>query len=192
MKFEDLKLPDLSGPSLVVAIHTARAVYDQMREHYEDDKKQPTPAWRLPDPPPGQQWHRTDWTADMLPEGYRPLLKGEDMQDGDERLFWGRWEIKSHGCGWFFENADEHHVLGRTRRPLPAPVEYIPLEPEGVQPGSVVRCVGATWWKQVTGVRAENITVCAAGNLSWQELADIWEILRPGNKTWEPCKKPKA
>lgn len=79
---------------------------------------QPAPEWRLPDPPPGQQWHRDDWTQDMLPEGYRPLLLGEDMQIGDERYFNGKWETKTTNCGWVFENADEYHVPGRTSRPM--------------------------------------------------------------------------
>lgn len=269
MKFEDLKLPqfDLAFDRCEDRDRVARAVYDQMCEHYEAklaeankcpqelleyvqqffkvaqqgreagerlraaigrDKpenlrprlseqtqkeierlwpevaaaiceacgwQKPAPEWRLPDPPPGQQWHRTDWTQDMLPEGYRPLLLGEPWVKGDEIM-------RVSGQSWHVAGAWRHDLLNdgaekdsarlRTRRPLPAPVEYVPLEPSDIQPGSVVRCIGATWWKQVTGVRAENVTVCAAGNLSWQTLADGWEIRRPGSPTWEPCKKPKA
>ncbi len=250
MKFEDLKLPTLD---LVVEDRerVARAVYHQMRDHYEREEPaeelfehpdmpgkkfrrlkvgevrertdfacsvnpnstwvscatygyavgeneachyyrevpQPAKEWRLPAPPPGRQWHRTDWTQDMLPEGYRPLLLGEVEQRQDEVLIDGEW---STGPLSTKNGAQRIDFLRRTRRPLPAPVEYIPLGPEDVQPGSVVRTIGASWWKQVTGVRAENATVCAAGNLSWPELANKWEILRPGSSTWEPCKKPKA
>jgi hypothetical protein len=32
---------------------------------------------------PGEAWHRTDFTPDMLPEGWRPLLLGEKEQSGD-------------------------------------------------------------------------------------------------------------
>jgi hypothetical protein len=212
MKFEDLKLPPTSSVDFVwrrskapdlaktegVVHLVAHWVYEQMHAHYEaklvEANKRPQPAheWRLPDPPPGEQWHRDDWTQDMLPEGYRPLLLGEKPENGDSWF--------STGCScWLdltectdIEIANKAWAHTRTRRPLPAPVEYVPLEPGDIQPGSVVRCIGATWWKQVTGVRAENITVCAAGNLSWQALADSWEILRPGSTTWEPCKKPKA
>jgi hypothetical protein len=45
---------------------------------------EPAPTWKLPDPPANQQWHRNDWTEEMLSAGYRPLLRGEPMADGDE------------------------------------------------------------------------------------------------------------
>jgi hypothetical protein len=74
-------------------------------------------TWTLP---PGD-WHRVDWTEDMLPEGYRPLLLDEKIEDGDER--------NSRGEGVFFalphgsnppERADEYCTHFRTRRPLPS------------------------------------------------------------------------
>lgn len=33
---------------------------------------------------PGEAWHRTDWTSDMLPEGWRPLLLGETPMAEDQ------------------------------------------------------------------------------------------------------------
>lgn len=78
-------------------------------------KAPPSPAWRLPDPPPGMQWHRTDWTEEMLPDGYRPLLLEET---GECEVF----------CGdeWFDLTKSEEviptledHDHCRTRRPLP-------------------------------------------------------------------------
>lgn len=65
----------------------------------------------------GEQWHRSDFTLEMLPEGYRPLLKGEVEQDGDE--FFGptsREWIDSPDARKVVD--DRHHV--RTTRPLPA------------------------------------------------------------------------
>lgn len=44
----------------------------------------PTKPWTLPPPPEGQQWHRTDWTEEMLPKGYRPLLLEEKDEIGDD------------------------------------------------------------------------------------------------------------
>ncbi len=229
MKFEDLKKPwplEFYGKLTLTqthlhAIHTyvdavVRAVYDQMREHYEAklaawidpscgclrspdvDRNtpcpecKPAPEWRLPDPPPGQQWHRDDWTQDMLPEGYRPLLASEIDDKKHPDIAWlpesgWRWRLENANDGWYAEDGG----WLRTRRPLPAPVEYIPIGPEDVPPGSVVRVIGASWWKQVVGVRSENINVGGAGNLNWLELANNWEILRPGSSTWEPCKKIK-
>lgn len=82
-------------------------------------KAQPAKAWRLPDPPPGMAWHRTDWTEEMLPEGWRPFLRGENSETGDQV-----WEF---GIGpWkqaFVEKAHEDYARLRTRRPLPLPPE---------------------------------------------------------------------
>ena len=37
-------------------------------------------AFTLPPPPPGMRWHREGgWTADDLPQGYRPLVAGEPL-----------------------------------------------------------------------------------------------------------------
>lgn len=190
MKFEDLKLPDLSGPSLVVAIHAARAVYDQMRAHYEADKH-PAPEWRLPDPPPGQQWHRDDWTQDMLPEGYRPLLLGEPCNANDFFFdcFDREWRVSCAGS--VGDAVQAHWAHTRTRRPLPEPVEYVPLEPGDVPPGSAVRKIGNQTWRLVTRVE-EDCFGTSAGTFDWCDLAERCEILRPGSTTWEPCKKPKA
>jgi len=46
----------------------------------EVEKPEPQ-SFQLPPPPPGKQWHREDgWTAEMLPQGYRPLIEGEKLQ----------------------------------------------------------------------------------------------------------------
>lgn len=80
--------------------------------------------WSLPAPPAGQAWHRQDgWTAEMLPEGYRPLLLGEPWIRGDEIL-------RNGILPWAIAGAELHDSLNaitkpetahcRTRRPLPA------------------------------------------------------------------------
>ena len=191
LKFEDLKLPTVIGGTVAreMCEEVARVVYEQMRDHYENEPEQTAPEWRLPDPPPGKEWHRTDWTEDMLPEGYRPLLLGEEVKIGDEWTPSHIWTEQIYDGVCPPERYEK--LWHRTRRPLPAPVEYVPLGPEDVPPGSVVRTIGAEWWKQVAGVRKENIIIAGAGNLSWQVLAKDWVILRPGIQTWEPCKKLK-
>lgn len=81
---------------------------------------QPQP-WSLPAPPPGRQWHRTDWTQEMLPEGTRPLLLGEWNDVGDEILPAQGGHL--YGEGWQEAEtnyqADENTWHLRTRRPLP-------------------------------------------------------------------------
>lgn len=56
-------------------------------------KPEPAEKWTLPAPPEGQQWHRTDWTQDMLEGGWRPLLKGEKMQSETDAY-------SKHGTSW--------------------------------------------------------------------------------------------
>jgi hypothetical protein len=88
-------------------------------ENYEPE------PWRLSDPPEGQKWHRDDWTEDMLPGGYRPLLLGETRESEDEFLFepYGcasRWRI-SGGVPSCVNEADPAWCHHRTKRPLPEP-----------------------------------------------------------------------
>jgi hypothetical protein len=88
-------------------------------ENYEPE------PWKLSDPPEGQKWHRDDWTEDMLPEGYRPLLLGETRESEDEFLFepYGcasKWRI-SGGVPSCVNEADPAWCHHRTKRPLPEP-----------------------------------------------------------------------
>jgi len=81
----------------------------------------PEPQWKLPDPPEGQKWHRDDWTEDMLPEGYRPLLFGEVWCRSDEYYSNGRWQERRH-TNWLGQAVDEYALYPcRTKRPLPEP-----------------------------------------------------------------------
>jgi hypothetical protein len=88
--------------------------------------KQPEP-WKLPEPPAGQEWHRTDWTQEMLPEGWRPLLQGEKCKAGDE---WASWT--SLGLPKWTPAALDHISFpsshSRTRRPLPQPADPVGIE----------------------------------------------------------------
>ena len=65
----------------------------------------PLSTWPLPEEPEwtlgnsvngftlseGQQWHRLDWTREMLPEGWRPHIDGEAIEEGDEWLSHAGW-----------------------------------------------------------------------------------------------------
>lgn len=83
---------------------------------FGEDQLEPAP-WKLPEPPEGMQWHRVDWTREMLPEGWRPILKGEPYlpSGGDQRLYGGSWE----SGGIDLREADWHNTNLRTHRPLP-------------------------------------------------------------------------
>jgi hypothetical protein len=66
---------------------------------------------------PGEAWHRTDFTPDMLPEGWRPLLLGEYIVQGDAFYWQTCWRFVKED----FMPAQTGHCLNRTRRPLPPP-----------------------------------------------------------------------
>lgn len=83
--------------------------------------------WTLPPPfvipplPEGMEYHRVDgWSKEMLPEGYRPLLKGERMQkDTDSFRFPNESEWTTvYGLDGYFA---EQGKFVRTTRPLPEP-----------------------------------------------------------------------
>lgn len=62
-----------------------------------------------------QEWHRLDgWTQEMLPAGWRPLLKGEVKAEMDQSNYYGKW-LPVFFPGKVVHNRD--HC--RTQRPLP-------------------------------------------------------------------------
>ena len=79
--------------------------------------------WSLPPPPDGMKWHRDDWTEEMLPEGWRPLLEGERIQSGDEGIASGVGFSLIRTC---VGNLPEFQA--RTKRPLPQPDPYAELK----------------------------------------------------------------
>lgn len=150
-------------------------------------------------PPPYGSWHRSDWSPEMLPDGWRPFLLGED---GEGELFWaGKWEainenyLKTSACGLTPHN--------RTRRPLPpAPEkekepEWVELGPDDVPPNAVFRhwLWNAIRWFDAEYVSVEGVGIPCIGLMNrfatWSELFDKWEISRDNGKTWEACKKIK-
>lgn len=99
--------------------------------------------WTLPELPPGQAWHRTDWSESMLPEGWRPLLKGELNEDGDEgfnhkgsmpgELDWAKLVLEQIPA-----NCTHTHL--RTRRPLPPATPEPRVVPPAVVPWTRETC----------------------------------------------------
>lgn len=80
------------------------------------------PPLRLPPPPLGMQWHRTDgWQEGDLPQGWRPLVLNEQEQDVDQ---WAGLEVRSGMRYWYYNTSDDnarclpHFYHRRTRRPL--------------------------------------------------------------------------
>lgn len=156
-------------------------------------------------PPFGQWWLAKQFVPEMLAEGHRPMLEGEKIQGGDEYSHNSkRWRAHPTGqltsaIGCRLTPDSVTWVLHRTKRPLPpAPVEeWVPLSAEDVPPGSVFRHQS----RHSPRLR-QFVEVCDTG-VSWVEsdgqlrhcyfslLADEWQILRPGQTEWAPCRKPK-
>jgi hypothetical protein len=67
----------------------------------------------------GQEWHRDDFTTDMVPPGWRPLLLGEKADHHEDK-----WYDPDDG-DWnnYPDTAPANHTSyhRRTRRPLPDP-----------------------------------------------------------------------
>ena len=152
------------------------------------------PAWKLPDPPAGKQWQRDGWEEKMLPDGYRPLLKGESEEVGDEfRHSNGDWEkIDKQNLE---QDTSIYTLFRRTRRPLPVEPVMVPLGPEDVPPGSVLRWCGEVYWQAIVGTepwgvyRVQNDRI---GLITWEVLnSPYWTIKRPTDTDWQPCKKIK-
>jgi hypothetical protein len=151
--------------------------------------------WSLPAPPAGQQWHRTDWTEDMLPEGWRPLLKGEIQHVGDEYRGQVNW-FSTGEVGTIIRSPGHY----RTRRPLPTPPRMVPLTREDVPNGSVFRSPSGSDFPPVK-IGNHRIGVMMTReyvDLSWLQLKDLrWLIHRPGDNygdgmpRFRKCEKPE-
>lgn len=77
--------------------------------------------WKLPDPPAGRKWHREDWTQEMLPDGWRPLLAGEAREIGDKT---GSIIVVVYPACENKANSRWTHTS--TTRPLPEPFIQVP------------------------------------------------------------------
>jgi hypothetical protein len=157
------------------------------------------PAWKLPDPPAGRQWHRTDWTEEMLQEGWRPLLLGEKLQTQTDEMspkVPTNWET-IYGLVGDSVNELSDYWFFRTRRPLPTEPVMVPLVQSDVDithkfryaahqgddwlPPIGVDCTGVTFGSESRGIF----------RVPFDELKDSWQIKRPG-QDWQPCSKPSA
>lgn len=135
--------------------------------------------------------HRDDFTEDMLPDGWRPQMEGERQEKGDEFLdVDGAWRAD------VIIGSTSHSFQGhrRTRRPLPEVKKPVPLGPEDVPPGSVIRSKGINGWGAILAVNKSGIWTISQetreveGPYSFAEIMKD-EISRDGGKTWEACSK---
>ena len=149
---------------------------------------------------PGQRWHRTDWTRDMLPEGTRPLLDCEERENEDEWSYPdGIWrKVKQYGPAGLVVDANHAHC--RTTRqlpPAPAPApELVPLEPWDVPPGSAVRHPGVNGWEMVLLADGERVQTFTSSwkyeELMGHHLHRPGDVASDGTPLWRPMRKPRG
>jgi hypothetical protein len=132
----------------------------------------------------GQEWHRNDFTEDMLPDGWRPLLLGEWAEIGDQDAPISNWK---EAYGGFYTKGT---IRCRTRRPLPEVKKPVPLGPEDVKCGDVVS-VSSQPQNRWMIIAVETVGIRTfAGLMTWSQLKDQdYKISRDGGKTWEACSK---
>ncbi len=90
----------------------------------------------------------------------------------------------------------DHHSF--RIKPEPPPVEYVPLGPEDVPPGSVFRYIQAknfpAIWYSMEYLSADGPVLRVENGESFPEWKTLmtsgWEIKRPG-EDWQPCRKVK-
>lgn len=120
-------------PTILSAKETIAKLTAELDSYRSADK--PAAPWHLPDPPPDKQWHHADWTQEMLPDGWRPLLIGEREKQDDEAFANGQWRT----VGLPETKPEDMLALRRTRRPLPSAPVMVPLTRADVPYGSVFR-----------------------------------------------------
>lgn len=143
--------------------------------------------WQLPSHIPGfralldsEEWHRQDWTREMLPDGWRPLLEAEHPVNGDQRLneVWETWPCGDPSS--LRGGVDQIHLPFRTRRPLPAvaPSMRAWSKPEDV-PGPIcwirgIQAMGYSTFSMLVIYIHETGVVCGHRNTNvefqWEEL----------------------
>jgi hypothetical protein len=144
----------------------------------------------------GEEYHRQDWTEEMLPEGWRPLLKGERVVDGarndeyrlnlihDKKFDWQ--------TTWIGRPLPEASPgFWRTRRPLPEPPKLIPLEPSDWMKD------GPWWVREVGSDEAHLVHGVSAHGIRWRVHSCGHGVAMDKERSndginWSPCSKEAA
>ncbi len=103
------------------------------------------------------------------------LAEGKTIQYGSESI-WG--EVKDPN---FLNPPHYYHIK-------PEPV-MVPLGPEDVPPGSVIRYIGVPDWWMVSAVAKIQVNIGPRSWVTYEGLQKNCEIKRPG-EDWMPCHKP--
>lgn len=137
--------------------------------------------------------HRNDFTQDMLPDGWRPLLLEEIYVKDDEWIADDKPRKWSLSFGTSGNACWKEASFSRTRRPLPEVKKPVPLGPEDVKCGDLLSSDPENYQVMITHKGPHSVSCPDCGmNKVWrfQELKDSnMKISRDGGKTWEACSK---
>lgn len=141
------------------------------------------PDWKLPDPPEGHEWHRTDWTEYMLPPPYRPLLVGEtgsyesSADDGETWQSGQNPEIPTtSGLNGYY----------RTDRPLPKPKKRVDLEMSDIPDNATI--ISGDYRFNIAGISKDSIRFGGEWR-TYKSLARSYKIDRHDGLGAVPCWK---
>jgi len=143
---------------------------------------------------PHEQNHRDDFTEADLPEGYRPILIGEEYLAGDEYLHSGTWNAETYQ-GVNRVTRDYLYFKTRTRRPLPSAPKIVPWDCPGDVPGPVcwIRNREQTTCWMVLALCKEGIHYTGSLPsmlLKWGSMADRGNYEHSTDRlNWKPCTK---
>ena len=140
--------------------------------------------WHLPDPPEGYEWHRADWTEEMLPDGWRPLLLGEYLTNGDELVGVRGWEPAK---GLLGNTASRM----RTRRPLPLPkpqLREVQLCADDIKAGDEFLSPQGYRYSP-TKITPNELQLSCGTWLYAGLIGNGWKIRSIGETEWRKCSK---
>lgn len=125
-----------------------------------------------------------------VPEGWRELR--DDEKDGR----WIEGVKYLDGKMWLQYGTSPNlrcwgELANRIIVPVAKPKKRVPLGPEDVVPGSVIRRKNESqqWhWRLISYVDGVKMT-CADRGYPWEEIMDTYEIKRPTDTEWQPAWK---
>lgn len=140
---------------------------------------------------PSENYHRLDFTEADLPEGWRPLLKGEKILIGDETS-WDDGKTWQKVRGLANQSVDSVNTVNlRTRRPLPSAPKVVAWDcPEDV-PGPVCwlrkkQGTPKSYGKSVVHVIDHGVFLYDQ-YVGWGSVEDYEHST--DRVTWRPCNK---
>lgn len=138
---------------------------------------------------PGQEWHRKDFTEDMLPDGWRPLLSDEKYEKDDEWALAYEPTVWSASLGFSGNKCYESSSHSRTRRPLPSVTK--PLTPDQIAAvwvewrGGPCPVLGGSKPKYILRYTPENFFYhVEASQLRWSHTGSSGDIIAYLPEKW--------